>query len=160
MAGQARCRFLKADNSLNPKSEYRRSVGRSASGGKSETNLNVESQNPKHYDLEERTFLFAQSVRTFVVKLPRGIANQEDTRQLINASGSVGANYIEANEALSKKDFLMRIKISRKEAKESSYWLRLINTGNSAAVDNERHVLTQEARELTNIFGAILRKSQ
>ncbi len=127
---------------------------------KSETNSNVESQNPKHYDLEERTFLFAQSVRTFVAKLPRGIANQEDTRQLINASGSVGANYIEANEALSKKDFLMRIKISRKEAKESSYWLRLINTGNSAAVDNERQVLTQDARELTNIFGAILRKSQ
>ena len=127
---------------------------------KSETNSNVESQNPKKYDLEDRTFEFARRVRVFVGQLPRGLANQEDTRQLINASGSVGANYIEANEALSKKDFLMRIKISRKEAKESSYWLRLINTGNSAAVDNERQVLTQEACELTNIFGAILRKSQ
>jgi four helix bundle protein len=120
----------------------------------------VEPENPKKYDLEERTFLFAQSVRAFVVKLPRGIANQEDIRQLVNASGSVGANYIEANEALSKKDFLMRIKICRKEAKESSSWLRLVNMGNNTAVGNERQALVQEARELTNIFGAILRKSQ
>ena len=114
----------------------------------------------KYYDLEDRTFKFAQGVRVFVAQLPRGIANQEDIRQLIKSSGSVGANYIEANEALSKKDFLMRIKISRKEAKESSYWLCLINTGNSAAVDSERQALIKEARELTNIFGAILLKSQ
>ena len=75
----------------------------------------------KHYDLEERTELFAKRVRDFVRALPKDLTNLEYFRQLIRASGSVGANYIEANEALSKKDFLMRIKISRKESKESRY---------------------------------------
>src|SRR4051794_12585937 len=84
---------------------------------------------PKVYDLEERTFLFAKAVRALVKKLPRTIGNIEDARQLVRSSGSVGANYIEANESLGKKDFLMHIKISRKEAKESRYWLRLIDTG-------------------------------
>lgn len=68
------------------------------------------------YDLEERTYLFAKRVRAFVKTLPRTVCNQEDVRQVVRASGSVGANYIEANEALSKKDFRMRIKISRKES--------------------------------------------
>ena len=72
--------------------------------------------NSKPYDLEDRTLEFAKKVRKFVKKLPKSIANQEDGRQLIKASGSVGANYIEANESLGKKDFRMRIKISRKEA--------------------------------------------
>jgi four helix bundle protein len=84
-------------------------------------------QNSKpQYDLEERTFKFAKAVRLFVKTLPKTIANIEDGKQLIKSSGSTGANYTEANESLSKKDFLMRIKISRKEAKESAYWLRLI----------------------------------
>jgi four helix bundle protein len=77
----------------------------------------IEKPNSKQYDLEDRTFAFAKRVRAFVKRLPKTLANIEDERQLINASGSVGANYIEANEALSKKDFLMRIKICRKEAK-------------------------------------------
>jgi four helix bundle protein len=83
----------------------------------------------KVYDLEERTFLFAKRVRAFVKTLPRSISNFEDTKQLVRASGSVGANYIEANEALSPKDRVMRVKIARKEATESRYWLRLLNTG-------------------------------
>ena len=74
---------------------------------------------PKRPDLEERTFRFAESVRAFVKQLPRTISNTEDVRQLVRASGSVAANWIEADEALSKKDFLMRVKICRKEAKES-----------------------------------------
>jgi four helix bundle protein len=81
----------------------------------------------KNYDLEERTFQFAKSVRLFVKTLEKNIASIEDSKQLIRSSGSIGANYIEANESLSKKDFIFRIKISRKEAKESIYWLRLIN---------------------------------
>ncbi len=86
----------------------------------------TEYQNSKPiYDLEERTYQFAKAVRIFVKTLPKTIANIEDGKQLIKASGSVGANYIEANEALSKKDFKMRIKICRKEAKESAYFLRL-----------------------------------
>jgi four helix bundle protein len=114
----------------------------------------------KEYDLEERTFIFAENVRAFVKKIPKTLANVEDAKQLVRASGSVGANYIEANESLSKKDFLMRIKICRKEAKESRYWLRLVEAGDNAILQKKRSDLIQEAVELTNIFGAILRKSE
>ncbi|MDD5450712.1 MAG: four helix bundle protein [Desulfovibrionales bacterium] len=117
-----------------------------------------ETESPKQYDLEDRTLIFAGKIRTFVNKMPKTVANIEDGRQLIRASGSVGANYIEANEALSKKDFVMRIKICRKEAKESRYWLKLIDTDGEQGCENEREGLEQEATELMNIFGAILRK--
>ena len=94
-----------------------------------------------------------------MAKLKNTPANNEDRKQLIKASGSVGANYIEANEALSKKDFIMRIKICRKEAKESRYWLRLIDTGNDDELEPERKGLENEASELTHIFGSIVTKS-
>ena len=97
--------------------------------------MNNAQNGKQHYDLEERTFLFAKNVRSFVRKLPKTIANIEDGKQLINASGSVGANYIEANESFSKKDFIFRIKICRKEAKESKYWLRLVSINNNAELD-------------------------
>lgn len=114
----------------------------------------------KLYDLEERTFLFAKRTRAFAKLLPRTIGNFEDGPQLVRASGSVGANYIEANEAFSKKDFLMRIKICRKEAKESRYWLQLVDTKSDPALEKERKELIQEATELMNIFGSIIRKSE
>jgi four helix bundle protein len=116
--------------------------------------------NSKHYDLEERTFQFAKNVRAFVRKLPKTISNIEDGKQLVKASWSVGGNYIEANEALSKKDFIMRIKICRKEAKESRYWLRLVDTQSDRQLEGEQRILLQEATELMNIFGSILRKSE
>ena len=112
------------------------------------------------YDLEDRTFDFANNVRAFVKRVPKTLANIEDTKQVVRSSGSVGANYIEANESLSKKDFLIRIRICRKEAKESRYWLRLIETGDDSAVKKCRDDLVREATELTSIFGAILRKSE
>ena len=98
-------------------------------------------ENPKQYDLEDRIFEFAKRIRTLVKKLTKTIGNIEDGKQVIRSSGSVGVNYIEANESLSKKDFVMRIKICRKEAKE-------------------RQSLTQEAYELMNIFGSILRNTK
>jgi four helix bundle protein len=113
----------------------------------------------KIFDLEDRTFEFARRIRRFIKSQKKTICNLDDCRQLIKASGSVGANYIEANESLSKKDFLMRIKISRKEAKESAYWLRLLEPDNPDA-DREWNDLLQESRELMNIFGAIVRKSE
>ena len=116
-------------------------------------------QNSKQYDLEERTLKFAKRARVFIKKLIRTIANIEDGKQLIKASGSVGANYIEANEALSKRDFIHRIKICRKEAKESRFWLKLVDTNNKPELEKERKELIQEATELMNIFGSILRKS-
>ena len=110
------------------------------------------------YDLEERTFEFAKRVRVFIKRLPRTIGNIEDGKQVIRSSGSIGANYIEANEALGKKDFVMRIKISRKEAKETRYWLRLLDMNDD--LENERRDLIKESTELMNIFGSIIRKSQ
>ena len=114
----------------------------------------------KVYDLEERTFQFSKNVRLFVKTLPKTIANIEDGKQVIRASGSVGANYREANEALSKKDFMMRIKISRKEAKESSYWLRLINETNNLENAADALYLIQETNELKKILSTILEKSK
>ena len=112
----------------------------------------------KTYDLDKRTFNFANNVRNFIKKLPKSIANIEDIKQLVKASGSVGANYIEVNESLSKKDFIYRIKICRKEAKESRYFLKLLDTGSDVKLDKERSDLAQEALELTKIFGAIVNK--
>ena len=112
------------------------------------------------YDLEERTFQFAKSVRLFTKTLPKTISNVEDGKQVIRSSGSVGANYREANESLSKKDFLMRVKISRKEAKESAYWLRLIHETNNLKNADTAQNLIQEATELTKILSAILEKSK
>jgi len=119
-----------------------------------------EARSKQRYDLEDRTFEFAKNVRAFVRKLPKSYRNAEDVKQVLRASGSVGANYIEANEAVSKKDFLLRVKISRKEAKETRYWLRLLDTGDTQALGHERLRLVTEAEELTNIFGAIVRKTE
>jgi four helix bundle protein len=120
----------------------------------------TENESSKRFDLEDRTLAFAQKVRGFIQKLPKSLSNIEDGKQLIRASGSVGANYIEANEAFSKKDFVFRIKICRKEIKESRYFLLLLNINNNPDFENERNLLVQEATELMNIFGAIIRKSE
>ena len=119
----------------------------------------TEVQKSKLYDLEERTFTFAQRTRSFIKKLPKTVGNFEDGKQLIRSSGSCGANYIEANESFSKKDFVLRVKICRKEAKESRFWLKLVDTNNDRELEKERDELIQEATELMNIFGAIIRKS-
>ncbi len=116
--------------------------------------------NNKRYDLEDRTLVFATEVRVFLKRIPRSAANSEDGCQLLRSSGSVGANYIEANESLSKKDFLMRIKICRKEAKECGYWLRLLDAGRDGALVREKERLLKESTELMSIFGAIFRKSE
>jgi four helix bundle protein len=112
----------------------------------------------KEYDLEERTERFAKDVINLCKKLPTNTITIKLISQVISASGSVGANYIEANESLSKKDFLNRIKICRKEAKESRYWLRLIAHTNTE-FEKETKTLIQESTELMNIFGAIVRKA-
>lgn len=112
------------------------------------------------FDLEGRTFRFAADVRRLIRRLPRTLCNREDARQLVRSSGSVGANYIEANESLSKKDFRFRVKIARKEAKESRFWLRLLDLRGIAELEQERGQLIGESTELMNIFGAILRNSE
>ena len=108
--------------------------------------------------MEERTARFAKNVRAFVRKLPKSIIFIEDGRQVVRSSGSVGANYIEANEALSKKDFIMRVKICRKEAKESIMWLKLVQPNGKSEKEQSR--LIKEGTELMKIFGAVLEKSK
>jgi four helix bundle protein len=112
----------------------------------------------KVYDLEERTFQFAKNCRTFVKQLTKTIGNIEDGRQLVRSSGSVHANFVESVEGFSKRDTLHRVKICRKEAKESTSWLRLIDSDYKRDLDHERKQLVQEAGELTRIFGAIVTK--
>lgn len=114
------------------------------------------AEKPK--DLEERTAEFAENVRSFVRRLPRTVANIEDVKQLVRASGSVPANCIEANEALGSKDRVMRFRIARKEAKECQLWLRLVNVGDNPAIEAERKALRQEALELKLILTAIIKK--
>ena len=117
----------------------------------------MEDEVNKIYDLEERTFQFALKVRFFIKKLPRNINNIEDGKQLVRSSGSVGANYIEANDSLGEKDKLMKVRICRKEAKESKFWLRLVDTENNEILESERIKLIQESHELMLIFGSILK---
>lgn len=111
----------------------------------------------KVFDLEVRTFNFAKDIRDFVYK-----GNQKDFvsviyfKQLIRSSSSIGANYIEAVESLGTKDYLMRLKICRKEAKETIYWLKLITPLSS--FQQELDQLINEANEIMRIFGALVTK--
>ena len=112
------------------------------------------------YDLEERTLKLAIDVRNFTKILPKTISNCEDAKQLIRSSGSIGANYIEANESLSRKDFNMRLKISRKEAKETVYWLKIIlNTNQDHEIAIPCEALIKESIEIKNIFSSIIIKT-
>ena len=113
----------------------------------------------KPYNLEQRTYEFAAEVRQFVKRLPLTIANQEDIKQVVRSSGAIGANYIEANESLSKKDFRMRVRIARKEAKETRYWLRLLDLAADPETTAIRNTLVGESDELLKILSAILNKS-
>jgi len=112
----------------------------------------------KKYDLEDRTLKFAKETHSFLRLLNQDLVNREIIKQLTRSSASIGANYIEANESLSKKDFLMRIKISRKEAKETGYWLKLLECNEK--LESTKDKLIQESIELMKIFGAILEKSK
>ncbi len=112
----------------------------------------------KVYDLEKRTELFSLSIRNFCLKCKKDIISREYIVQLIRAAGSVGANYIEANDGLGEKDKKMRIRICKKEAKECIYWLKHVMVYDEIELENERVRLTSEANQLMLIFAAILRK--
>jgi four helix bundle protein len=111
----------------------------------------------KVYNLEIRTLEFAKNCRLLVRDLKNTISNIEDGKQLVRSSGSVGANYIEANEKLGDKDLKFRLRISRKEAKEREYWLKLLNELNQ---DHSERILSlvKEADELKKILSAIINK--
>ena len=111
------------------------------------------------FDLEERTTKFAKAVIRLCKSLPRNPINDRLVGQVVGASGSVGANYREANDALGKKDFLQRMKISRREAKESHHWLELLLEANINR-DSEIKPLIKEAEELKKILSSIIDKSK
>jgi len=114
----------------------------------------------KPFDLEPRTEAFARDVRAFIRVLPKTQCNLWDIKQLVRASGSVGANFIEAREAVSQKDFLYRVRVSRKEAKEAGYWLRLLDTRGIPELEESRLRLVAECQELIRIMTAIIKKCE
>ena len=113
----------------------------------------------KHYDLEKRTLKYSKDIIQFLNIIPKNVINIEIFKQTIRSAGSIGANYIEANESLSKKDFLMRIKICRKEAKETVYWLNLLDT-NHPDILKRCESLIDESTQFVKIFNAIIEKSK
>jgi len=117
-----------------------------------------EESSKKIYDLEERCFEFAKGVALFCKNLPMDIVNREYIKQLVRSSSSIGANYIEANECLGEKDFLMRLRISRKEAKETSFWLRLLGETNHDEYKEEATRFLNESNELKKILSSIIYK--
>ena len=121
----------------------------------------IEEPEGKYFDLEERTFKFAKDVLAFMKTVKPTIANREFNKQLVRSSSSVGANYIEASNYLGKKDFTHKIGICRKEAKESNYWLRLIEIDKEdKQIVDMNQKLQKEAFELMLIFGSIFRNSK
>ena len=110
-----------------------------------------------NFDLEERTTRFAKNVIGLCKDLPRNPINDRLIGQVVGSAGSIGANYREANDALGKKDFILRIKISRREAKETLHWLDLLLEANENKSNNVAP-LVKEATELKKIFSAIINK--
>ena len=109
------------------------------------------------YDLEERTAKFGESIIYFVKKLPNNHINKPLISQLIRSATSIGANYVEADGAESKKDFKHKIAICKKESKETKHWLRMIVMANPEQKEMCRK-LWQEVQELTLIFSSIFKK--
>lgn len=113
--------------------------------------------NDKKFNLADRTAKFALDCRALIRIIPKDICNVGDCRQLARSSGSVAANYLEADESLSKKDFVVRIKTCRKEARESKLWLTTLAVLDSQEPEQRR--LVDEAYQLVKIFHAIVAKS-
>lgn len=120
---------------------------------------NPNLQTKKVYDLEERTFAFAENVINTVKNIKVNPVNSRLINQLVGSSGSVGANYCEANEAESKQDFIHKIGISKKEAKETRYWLRLLKISNPE-ISNQLDLFEKESQELILIFSSIIKSSK
>ncbi len=117
----------------------------------------IQNTNNK-YNLEERTLKFARDVIRLCRNLSRNTINFKLIDQLIRSAGSIGANHREANDTLGKKDFIHRLRIARKEAKETTFWLNLVLEANPDS-KNEVIKLIDESQQLRNILSAIIAKS-
>ena len=112
---------------------------------------------PTLQDLEERSALFGEAIIRFAKKIPQNPVNNRLIGQLVGAGTSIGANYCEAKDSISRKEFKQRICTSRKESKETMFFLRMLATA-EAGLAAEARSLWREAKELNLIFGAIRRK--
>jgi four helix bundle protein len=113
----------------------------------------------RKFDLEERTAKFGEAIIRFLKQLPKDAVTVPLVKQLVRSATSIGANYCEADDAQTNKEFRYRISVCRKEARETMYWLRMI----AAAAEQHRATARthwQEAKELNLIFSSILRKSK
>ena len=110
------------------------------------------------YELENRCTKFGEDVILFLKKIPKDDINRPLIKQLVRSSTSIGANYMEANEAISKKDFKNKVAIAKKEAGETKHWLRIIGTANPTHIEQSRK-LWQEAQELTLILAKIIQNT-
>ena len=124
--------------------------------------MTKESPNPNGgekpaFDLEERTALFGEAVIQFAKRIPVNPVTKPLINQLVRAGTSVGANYCEADDAVSKKEFRLKIATCKKEARETKYWLRMLAAADDSIKDEARRHW-QEAKELHLIFAAIWRK--
>jgi len=117
----------------------------------------VQSTN-RYRELENRTTEFAKRIIRLCKELPKDRINNPLVNQIVRSAGSVGANYREANEALGKKDFAHRLRIARKEAKETQHWLELIEEANPEVSERMKSLFT-ETQEIRNILSAIIDKA-
>lgn len=116
-----------------------------------------QNSNEKIFDLAERTSKFGKEIILFIKSLPMNEINKPLLSQLIRSATSVGANYMEADCAESKKDFKHKIGICKKESKESTHWLHMVAVANDDRKDECRK-FWKEAHELTLIFSSIINK--
>jgi four helix bundle protein len=114
----------------------------------------------RNFDLENRTLLFARTIRDFLKTVPKSEANQIYRKQLLRSSSSVGANYVEANDATGPRDFLVKARTSRREARESTFWLRLLEIPSIEPSVRQHAALLDEAWQLVRIFSAIIRNTE
>lgn len=121
-----------------------------------ETRMTAGDDSRPVYDLEERTARFGEAVIGFAKRIPVNLMTQVLIPQLVRAGTSVGANYVEADDADSKKDFRYKIGLARRESRETKHWLRMVVAAD-ARLRDEARALWQEAKELNLIFGAIRR---
>jgi|SRR3989344_4937780 len=120
---------------------------------------NPNLQTKKVYDLEQRTFIFSENIINIVKKIKVTPVNSRIIDQIVGSSTSIGANYSEANEAESKQDFIHKISICKKEAKETRYWLRILKISNPE-ISEQLNILEKESQEFILIFSSIVKSSK
>jgi four helix bundle protein len=111
----------------------------------------------RKFDLEERTALFGEAIIGFAKKVPQNVVTSSLIHQLVRAGTSIGANYCEADDAVSKREFRCKIGTCKKESRETKHWLRMIVAAEES-VKTDARTLWKEAKELHLIFAAIYRK--